>query len=372
MLGRIRKVASNAFGWRTNRKIVVIESDDWGSIRTRDEAALNVLKGKGFETESSNFVKYDSFERESDLSALYEVLKTVKDKNNRPAVFTPMTIVANPDFRKIEDNDFQEFFVEPFTHTGKRYEGSSEILKLYQQGIAEKLFMPEYHGREHLNHLRWLRGLMAGEKGFLEPFKVESFGFSHCNGEPIPDHLAAYDPEFQKDIPQLENSLVDGLTLFEDIFSYKANYFVASKSPEPKQFEKVLAENGVKYLTRYKLQKYPLGDGKFERELNWLGKTNQYGQIVITRNAGFEPSDNPNVDWVGLCMSDIKLAFKWKKPAVISSHRVNYMGRLSEQNRSNGIRQLKSLLHQIVKRWPDVEFMSSSELGDFIRKSKYL
>ena len=368
----IRKNLSNAFGWRTNRKIVVIESDDWGSIRTRDEVALNVLKGKGFDTESSNFVKYDSLEGETDLVALFEVLQSVRDKNNRSAVFTPMTIVANPDFRKIEANDFQEFFLEPFTETGKRYKGSADILKLYQQGIAEKLFMPEYHGREHLNHLRWLRGLVAGEKGFLEPFKVESFGFSHCDGNTIRDHLAAYDPEFQKDIPQLEQSLVDGLTMFEDIFGFKANYFVASKSPEPKEFEKALADSGVNYLTRYKLQKYPLGDGKYKREFNWLGKTNKYGQIIITRNAGFEPSGKLNIDWVGLCMSDIKLAFKWKKPAVISSHRVNYMGRLSEQNRSNGLRQLKSLLQQIVKKWADVEFMSSSELGDIIRKSKYL
>jgi hypothetical protein len=28
---------TNAIGWRTNRKIVVIESDDWGSIRMRDK-----------------------------------------------------------------------------------------------------------------------------------------------------------------------------------------------------------------------------------------------------------------------------------------------------------------------------------------------
>lgn len=366
MVGRIRKVASNAFGWRTKRKIVVIESDDWGSIRTRDKAALKKLKAKGFDTKSSNFVKYDSFEREQDLSALLEVLQTVRDKNNRPAVITPMTIVANPDFRKIEANDFQEFFFEPFTQTGKRYEGSSNILDLYQQGISEKLFMPEYHGREHLNHLRWLRGLVAAEKGLLQSFRVESFGFSYCDGDPIQDHLAAYEPEFKKDIPQLEKSLINGLTMFKGIFGFEANYFVASKSPEPKQFERVLAENGIKYLTRYKLQKYPLGDGKFEREFNWLGKINQYGQIIITRNAGFEPSDNPNVDWVDLCMSDVELAFKWKKPAVISSHRVNYIGRLSEKNRANGLRQLKNLLYQIVKKWPEVEFISSSELGKII------
>lgn len=36
---------SNIPGWRTNRKIVVIESDDWGSIRMSSlEAFKNLLK----------------------------------------------------------------------------------------------------------------------------------------------------------------------------------------------------------------------------------------------------------------------------------------------------------------------------------------
>lgn len=33
MLRTVIKNFSNLPGWRTNRKIVVIESDDWGSIR---------------------------------------------------------------------------------------------------------------------------------------------------------------------------------------------------------------------------------------------------------------------------------------------------------------------------------------------------
>lgn len=370
MLNRIRKIASNTIGWRTDKKIIVIESDDWGSIRTRDKVALEYLERTGFDVNSFNFVAYDSLESKCDLACLYEVLDSVKDKYGRSAVFTPMTIVGNPDFKKIEENDFREFFIEPFTKTAEGYNGSKNILEAYKDGISNKLFLPEYHGREHLNHLRWLRGLRAGEKGLLESFKVQSFGLSHYHGQRVRDHLAAYDPEFKEDIPRLEKSLVEGLYMFHDIFSFNASYFVASKSPEPKEFEKSLSEHGIKYLTRYKLQRYPLGNGKYQRELNWLGKTTKYNQIIVTRNAGFEPSESPGYDWVNHCLSDIDLAFKWNKPAVISSHRVNYVGRLSEKNRFNGLKQLKTLLNQIVKKWPDVEFMSSTELGDFIAESK--
>jgi len=70
-------------------------------------------------------------------------------------------------------------------------------------------------------------------------------------------------------------------------------------------------------------------------------------------------------------MSDIDIAFRWKKPAVISSHRVNYIGRLRPENRTNGLKKLEALLQSIIAKWPDVEFMTSVELGDLItNKSK--
>ncbi|MDC0298102.1 hypothetical protein OAL21_02940 [Akkermansiaceae bacterium] len=362
----IRKTLSNIPGWRTNRKLVVFESDDWGSIRTRDLDALNYLKGKNFDTERSNFVRYDSLERSEDLSCLFEVLTSVKDGKGRKAVLTPMTIMGNPDFRAIRDNQYEEFVVEPFTETLKSFPGSKQVLSQYKQGMESKIWHPEYHGREHLNHLRWLRGLRAGEKGLITPFEVESFGFKMVNGKKIREHLAAYDPEFESDIPLLEQSLIEGIDMFRSILGVDPHYFVASKSPEPKVFERSLALGGIKYLTRYKLQQYPLGNGKFHREFNWLGKRNRFGQLAITRNASFEPSDNPNHDWIDSCLNEVKLAFQLKKPAVISSHRVNYVGRLSKSNQSNGLQKLEELLKKIVDQWPEVEFVSSRELGEII------
>ena len=69
---------------------------------------------------------------------------------------------------------------------------------------------------------------------------------------------------------------------------------------------------------------------------------------------------------------EIDIAFKWRKPATISSHRVNYIGWLNKQNRKHGLQKLDELLAQIIKYWPDVEFMTSEELGDLISKNKKL
>jgi len=127
------------------------------------------------------------------------------------------------------------------------------------------------------------------------------------------------------------------------------------------------AENGIKWMSASKIQREAMGNGETKKVLHWLGKKNKYDQRYITRNCFFEPSDKSK-NWVDSCMSDIAIAFKWHKPAVISSHRVNYIGSLYPSNRSHGLNQLEKLIQQIVRKWSDVEFMTSTELGELIDK----
>ena len=75
-------------------------------------------------------------------------------------------------------------------------------------------------------------------------------------------------------------------------------------------------------------------------------------------------------DPVGETLNRINTAFRWRKPAVISSHRINYMGTLDEKNRSDGIRLLRDLLKRILIQWPDVEFITTEQLGSLISKEE--
>jgi hypothetical protein len=45
---------------------------------------------------------------------------------------------------------------------------------------------------------------------------------------------------------------------------------------------------------------------------------------------------------------------------------VNYIGALDENNRTRGLKQLDELLSAVTKNWPDVEFITSDQLGDII------
>jgi len=88
---------------------------------------------------------------------------------------------------------------------------------------------------------------------------------------------------------------------------------------------------------------------------------NKDGQRYIVRNCFFEPNAAQS-DCVGTCLKDIKAAFSFYNPAIIGNHRTGFIGQHSSQNRDNGLKKLKDLLQAIVKKWPDVEFVSSPQL----------
>jgi len=70
----------NSFGWRTNRKIIVIESDDWGCIRMPSKEVYNSLIVKGYPVDKLPYLKYDSLETKNDFDALFDVLNHLKIK----------------------------------------------------------------------------------------------------------------------------------------------------------------------------------------------------------------------------------------------------------------------------------------------------
>jgi len=362
----VRKNLSNILGWRTNRKIIVIESDEWGSVRTHSKAAYEKMIEEGLELDRSNFTKFDALESNQDLENLFEVLSKYKDANDRHPVFTPMCVVANPHFEKIEASGFTEYHFESFLETCKKYTAHDKVGELWQTGIKERLFVPQLHGREHLNVAKWMRALQAGNEGLILSFAHQSIGASWHKGQRLPKYLAAFDPETPEDIVPYEQIVQDAGNLFHQICGYKPCHFIASNSSEPKSLERSLKEIGVVYLTRCKIQRYPLGNGKYTKQFNWLGKRNNLGQIYLTRNAGFEPSSSPHHDWVNNCLAEINNAFRWKKPVIISSHRVNYIGFINPENAEKGLKQLDNLLAAIIKNWPEAEFLTSAEVGDLI------
>lgn len=370
----IRSSLSNIPGWQTRKKIVVFESDDWGSIRTSSVEAVNRLIAKGIDFTSLDARRYsfnDTLASAEDLSALFDVLSSVKDCNNHPAIFTAVSLVANPDFNAIRKSGFQQYFYEPFTETLKRYPGCENSFKLWGQGINAGFFIPQFHGREHLNITAWMHALKNSHPETLEVFNEGMWGYvnSFFEGRRIM-YQEAFNIHDPIEIPFLEQVLIDGLNLFERLFGYRATLFVAPNGEFSNKLEKCLFDNGIAFISQGKIQREALGYGKTRKVIHYLGMKNKWNQIYLTRNCFFEPGSSEKTDWVSSCMNQIESAFRWHKPAIISSHRVNYTGSLNRNNRQNSLKQLGELLLCIKKRWPDIEFISSDQLGSIILESK--
>ena len=358
-------------GWRTYRKIIVIESDDWGSIRMPSIFAFENLEKNGLDLRSFDAERYnlnDSIETTTDLETLFDVLSGIKNRNGQNPVFTAVSVVANPDFQKIRSSGFKDYYYEPFTETLKKYPGCERSFDLYKEGIQKRLFVPQMHGREHLNVVAWMKALQNKDKETRLAFDEGVWGFVPGRKNLLEvDYQAAFllsDPE---EIEYHKRVIIEGLDLFHRLFGYRAEYFVPPNGPINNHLNKVLASNGIKYMYTDMLQQESIGHGKTQKILHWLGQKEKNGITYTIRNCIFEPSVESK-DWVNSCMNDIKKAFRWHKPALIGSHRVNYIGKLNPGNRDRGLKNLKELLSEIIKEWPDVEFMTSVELGDLILK----
>lgn len=351
-------------GWRTSRKIVVIESDDWGSIRMPSQEAFDLLSAKGIDLttgDSKRYNLYDTLASAADLDSLFSVLKRFKDKNGNHPVITALSLVANPDFDKIRENHFQQYYYESVVETLKRYYPQQDVFTYWRQGISEKLFMPQFHGREHLNVAAWMHALQRNDSSTKAAFDQGIWGFN--NALPLEvSYQAAFDLESLDDLKQHEEIIQDGLSMFEKLFGYKATFFVAPNGILHEQLYPATRRMGIDFLYSAKLHPVPVRPGKFKKRFNYLGKKSVADQRFITRNAFFEPSQY-NLNCVQQCLNEIELAFRFKKPSIISSHRVNYIGQHVVKNREHGLRQLELLLTSIMSRWPDVEFMSSDALG---------
>lgn len=362
----------NLPGWRTNRKIVVFESDDWGSIRMPSKEIYDELIKKNIPIHTVSFNRYDSLASESDLSALFEVLYCFKDKNGNPPVITANTIVANPDFEKIEQSHFQEYFYEPFTKTLKSYPDHQNAFKIWQQGIKEKIFHPQFHGREHLNVCRWLRTLNSkNNENIRLAFENRLFDLSESANIITKDSfMDAYSYEDQLQHHVIENSIKEGLELFHKIFGYHSKSFVAPCYIWDSSLEIILKQNGVKFIKGGYFQKQPIQFqlNQFNRKFHYTGQRNQINQIYLIRNCFFEPSDNIHNNHVNLCLNRIENAFKWNKPAIVNTHRVNFIGSICLSIRDKNLLLLKKLLSELIKKNPEVEFLTGDQLGETILK----
>ncbi|MBX2966885.1 MAG: hypothetical protein KF845_12115 [Cyclobacteriaceae bacterium] len=363
----------NIPGWRTNRKIVVFESDDWGGVRMSSKETFLNLLNSGIRVDLCAYNRLDKLESNEDYEALYDVLNRYIDyKGSHPKLTLNFNLV-NPDFDRIKKDNFGSYHYVPFTQSLNEYYPKSNTFQYLTDGITQGLVYPQYHHREHVNPVLWLELLQKKVKPINTAFEHRVYGLSYITSSEIDvPYLASLLYRNEEEANIISEAIMDGARLFKAIFGWKPESFIAPLNTWPDEMESVIYETGVRFLQGGNVHKwFDFKKGRFTRKYHFLGRVNDEGITYMHRNCQFEPSVFGKSFDMGRVITEIESAFFWSKPAVICTHRLNYIGGLDETNRKQNLDYLNVLLKVIMKRWPDVEFMHSAQLGSLMNKCEH-
>jgi hypothetical protein len=363
----------NLKGWRTKRKIVVFESDDWGSIRMPSREVYEKCLKAGYPVDRNPYEKFDSLESNNDLELLFEILSKFTDQQGNHPIITANCLVANPDFARIKESGYQSYFYERVTETFKRTPSTDRGFDLWQEGQAKGVFRMQFHGREHLNVGLFMRALQEKNADVLFAFDMGMPGIMlKSNGDIGNYFVEATHFKTHEDKAEILAAILDGLDIFEELMGFKSASLIPPNYTWSNDFNEAVGQKGVKYFQGYSKIREPQMNGKAPiKHSYFLGQQNIIGQLNLIRNASFEPtlSKVPTLA-MNNCLHDVSAAFAMGKPAIVSTHRINYMGSIFPSNRDDNLKLLKKLLDILLLKWPDIEFMASDTVGNLIYSNK--
>lgn len=350
--------------YHTNRKIVVFESDDWGSIRMSNKKAWNELLRLGYAVDQRPYERFDTLESVEDLEALFNVLSKYKDINGNHPVITANMLMANPDFERIEKSGYNNYFFESISDTYNRYYGSEKVLDMMHQGIEKGVFMPQCHGREHFNVSQWMRNLQDGNEDVLTAFRFGMCGIApKARPELGNQMLVALKANEEAEKNEVKIRIDEGMAMFSKMWGFKSLSFIAPCYTWDDFVEEVFISNGVKYIQGGRWQR--LSDG-ITQIPHYTGQKKN-GLVYGVRNCFFEPAVNKQ-DGADLLMRQVDALFAKKRIVIISTHRINFVSGIDERNRTRNLSIFDAFLSTLLKKYPNVEFLSSNQLFEIFNK----
>lgn len=273
-LNKIKRELLSIPGWKARKKLIVFESDDWGSIRMPSLKVYDKLKSIGIDLESGDSYRYnrfDSLETSEDFEALFDVLLKHQAVNGSYPVITAFALLANPDFQCIREAKFEKYVYETSTATYDRYYPNQNILGYWMEGIKLGLISPQFHGREHLNIHSWLEMLKQNDPQTMCAFDHGVWGFNNLKPIGI-SYQAAFDFQTHAELELHEEVIADGLNLFKNTFNKTASAFVPPNGIIHDSLYELCKKQGIDFVFSAIRNLIPVGNGKYESKVNFLGK----------------------------------------------------------------------------------------------------
>ena len=252
----LARTVFNIPGWRSKRRIVVIESDDWGSIRMPSKEVYLRCQKAGYPVDKIAYERYDSLASRDDLELLFDLLGSFKDVHRNPPVITANSLVANPDFQRIQADGFRKYHFELISETFKRYPMHGTNLELWKQGKDAKVFHPQYHGREHLNVSLFMEALQRNDRdahfGFVNQMPGSIPLGPEVKGNPYVEAMRYHSLQ---DKEEKLNIFLEGLDLFEELFGYRSASVIPPNHYWSPDFSDPAVRAGVRFIQGMRIYK---------------------------------------------------------------------------------------------------------------------
>lgn len=345
---------------KSQEKIIIIESDDWGSERVPNSNVREELKKNGINMESSPYSKFDTLERLEDMEMLEHLLSRIEIEYKKKVKITTNFIIQNPDFSKIKQSDYKDYYAKSFIETYLSRDNNNKVWDKIKDLKEQQFIKPQFHGREHINIPFWLNELQNNNKKLLNAFDLGCFAIDHITKNN--DNLLSsfqYNNLIQKEF--VKNSFKDGYNKFHQIFGFTSKSIVVPRHVWHPDLNLEFKAVGVKFIQSAINQEVINQEG-FYKIKHYTGEIDKIsGLRFLVRNVYFEPSYDEGYDWVQKALNKINFLFYLNVPVIISMHRLNFVGGLCEKSRDKNIKLFEKLLIEIIKKHKEVKFLTSDE-----------
>lgn len=354
-----------AVDWNRHRA-VVFEGDDWGSCEfARNRADADVLASM-LETVAGAVVGIHlagTLETPQDLNRLYGILAGARGADGQRAVFTAFVCVGNPDYAAVRASGFNAYAdigidagVPPGWERG-------DVVGAWRTGMAQGVFAPEFHSNlHHTSPELWLERLRAeGAKGDFARAAFERSVFTQT------EHL----PEFARmNVRRQADWVRTGVERFTRVTGYAPACAVTSDACPVT--ETVWSIHGIRTVGLKRCVDhddraivYHSKPWNNQDRHSPMGAYNAVNDLVyLNRNVFFECASGAPDQLAEAVLPVIRRRWAANEPAVICTHRANYVS-LNPAIPESGFRELASLLGALSRA--GARFITSAELGDLYR-----
>ncbi len=351
--------------WRGLRA-VVFESDDWGACEYAPTRELWCQTVAETPPERLRPVQSARLECAADLKRLGDLLARHPGADGRPPVFTAFFCLANPDFSKIAaTGEYHDLAIDTAFPQGWEQPGLPEA---WREAARNGWLAPEFHTRfHHMNPAGWL-SLLREESEAGREARLRFERAIYYQNQHLPEY-AGLSPE------RMQQWLLPALETFRRLFGHGPGAGVTSDATP--LTEVLWAANGIRTFCLRSFS-IPGAEPIVYHTKPWnnqhaatpMGGWNPETDVIyLSRNIFFEPGFDPDYSFAKT-MRDIEAVWARNEPAILSTHRLNYVA-WDEGLPRRGFAALGQLLETLSRRG-DVHFLTTAQVAALYRTGKPL